>query len=269
MGSGLAPAGSIPACAGEPLSHRLLPAGERVYPRVCGGTRVSRASVPIVSGLSPRVRGNRPRGRRAARLHGSIPACAGEPAAGDVVLIHGRVYPRVCGGTDVCPRVQTADEGLSPRVRGNRIADRELPGRAGSIPACAGEPPGPCGPGRTRRVYPRVCGGTPATSANPMMYTGLSPRVRGNRERPGGAHHRTGSIPACAGEPAYPPTCLRHARVYPRVCGGTAMTISAECRVTGLSPRVRGNLRRGHPCRNPGGSIPACAGEPARQGPGA
>ena len=32
------PAGSIPACAGEPTSWRGTPAGFEVYPRVCGGT---------------------------------------------------------------------------------------------------------------------------------------------------------------------------------------------------------------------------------------
>ena len=32
------PAGSIPACAGEPRRHLAGPRGPRVYPRVCGGT---------------------------------------------------------------------------------------------------------------------------------------------------------------------------------------------------------------------------------------
>ena len=32
-------------------------------------------------------------------------------------------------------------------------------------------------------VYPRVCGGTIATPAVPILAKGLSPRVRGNRNR--------------------------------------------------------------------------------------
>ena len=51
--------GSIPACAGEPDRWDSRDGGQRVYPRVCGGT-------------DPETRG----------LHsiaGSIPACAGEP----------------------------------------------------------------------------------------------------------------------------------------------------------------------------------------------
>ena len=52
---------SIPACAGEPILPQ--PAGRvmRVYPRVCGGTHsLMRYTLPL-AGLSPRVRGNRPR----------------------------------------------------------------------------------------------------------------------------------------------------------------------------------------------------------------
>ena len=71
------------------------------------------------------------------------------------------------------------------------------------------------------------------------------------------------SIPACAGEPRPAEAHLAHQRVYPRVCGGTITPGNAKRRITGLSPRVRGNptLRCG------GGlsqrSIPACAGEPS------
>ena len=50
--------GSIPACAGEPLLKwsPLCPVG--VYPRVCGGARLSTQSAVAVAGLSPRVRGS-------------------------------------------------------------------------------------------------------------------------------------------------------------------------------------------------------------------
>ncbi len=51
-------------------------------------------------------------------------------------------------------------------------------------------------------------------------------------------------------------------RVYPRVCGGTCMTMAVTIVLPGLSPRVRGNHNRikRKACRR--GSIPACAGEP-------
>ena len=71
-----------------------------------------------------------------------------------------------------------------------------------------------------------------------------------------------GSIPACAGEPEPWGQVAARRLVYPRVCGGTYQGGSVMRYYTGLSPRVRGNLRRlviQHPLNR---SIPACAGEP-------
>ena len=50
--------GSIPACAGEPDGAGYQPAGNRVYPRVCGGTAGVFGEPVVGQGLSPRVRGN-------------------------------------------------------------------------------------------------------------------------------------------------------------------------------------------------------------------
>ena len=113
------------------------------------------------------------------------------------------------------------------------------------------------------RVYPRVCGGTVGTDGEWVLAKGLSPRVRGNPvcSAPGARH--AGSIPACAGEPGWPGSPQTPTMVYPRVCGGTQVTIMGDNTLGGLSPRVRGNLSAPlfpHPRR---GSIPACAGEPA------
>ena len=151
-----------------------------------------------------------------------------------------RVYPRVCGGTGLCQTAsipaavspRTGDlvrssgvaTGLSPRVRGNLATMREE--------------------NRRKRVYPRVCGGTPLPLPQPLPCSG--------------------SIPACAGEPrrgepqifligVYPRVCGGTAGgsnpstrwqpgVYPRVCGGTGLCQTASIPASGLSPRVRGNL---------------------------
>ena len=111
--------GSIPAGAGEPSLR-------------CSGTEES-------IGLSPRVRGNRKRQTRYDEVYprgcggtihatiygdeasGSIPAGAGEPVR--ITVVH------------------MANQGLSPRVRGNQ-------GRQNSSTA-------------PEEVYPRGCGGTP------------------------------------------------------------------------------------------------------------
>ena len=132
--------GSIPACAGEPPDagkSYILP---KVYPRVCGGTEGVAAGRFVHIGLSPRVRGNRALENDEGRPPGSIPACAGEPDGGAPTVLAWRVYPRVCGGTNVLTRGSFRFEGLSPRVRGNRALENDERGPAGSIPACAGEP---------------------------------------------------------------------------------------------------------------------------------
>ena len=91
--------GSIPAWAGEPQRTIASNPGGRVYPRVGGGTALSR-KVPFGSqGLSPRGRGNLPHLRKLGPKPRSIPAWAGEP--GDIGPIFSlfKVYPRVGGGT--------------------------------------------------------------------------------------------------------------------------------------------------------------------------
>ena len=157
----LGDARSIPACAGEPGQQRVLHAGKRVYPRVCGGTGGANCRRCRSNGLSPRVRGNPARRRRRPRWRGSIPACAGEPVTCTVAIAPSAVYPRVCGGTKCRSSSSHPTRGLSPRVRGNLL--RRFGGlyAVRSIPACAGEPAAQGGDKRTLTVYPRVCGGTP------------------------------------------------------------------------------------------------------------
>ena len=253
-----------PACAGEPRPVRGAGADPQVYPRVCGGASFRNSLCVAPRGLSPRVRGSRPRPASRPSCPWSIPACAGEPP--------GR------------SRFARVNHGLSPRVRGS------LDRRAGfdfgprSIPACAGEPlgvghfgflrgvyPRVCGGATTRAsgnrsagVYPRVCGGAPTDTSTPSRVSGLSPRVRGSLVVGGGLAKHTGSIPACAGEPMPSAAPRFPSRVYPRVCGGAGRTLVEEGPIWGLSPRVRGSLGVGLDVEHGVGSIPACAGEPSR-----
>ena len=111
--------------------------------------------------------------------------------------------------------------GLSPRVRGNQFIDRCEEINGGSIPACAGEPSSRPQSAGLPRVYPRVCGGTIGAAYDPYESPGLSPRVRGNRDRVGPNRGPAGSIPACAGEPGPGSRLPSQQPVYPRVCGGT------------------------------------------------
>ena len=195
----------------------------------------------------------------------SIPACAGEPGHRRIASAFGWVYPRVCGGTLRGKRKHLRKAGLSPRVRGNQVAE-DLSGiESGSIPACAGEPASCMAAICSSRVYPRVCGGTVAGAAVHAGGLGLSPRVRGNPSLSSPPPTMPWSIPACAGEPSAAWVDLCAAAVYPRVCGGTRLLLVSSSSSSGLSPRVRGNRRLVPPDAGYVGSIPACAGEPQGQ----
>ena len=152
--------GSIPACAGEPLSFVTRPPTLTVYPRVCGGTSCFPLRRMASRGLSPRVRGNPWLRSSPAPPQGSIPACAGEPAQAAGRQTMTGVYPRVCGGTLEQDTAYLQARGLSPRVRGNRRAGYGASIGTRSIPACAGEPGYGHVADRNAGVYPRVCGGT-------------------------------------------------------------------------------------------------------------
>ena len=197
----------------------------RVYPRVCGGTSKHCRSRPDGrwSSVGPNVNKTLAASLRpslvlaAPDVSRSIPACAGEPT-----LFVRRIRRQDRQTEALALLIDSAIvEGLSPRVRGNRIRDH----------ACA----------QTSRVYPRVCGGTRYWSHEDQMRRGLSPRVRGNRHLPRSDFRLSGSIPACAGEPFGPRGCSDGFGVYPRVCGGTAPSPDDLSYFPGLSPRVRGN----------------------------
>ena len=91
--------GSIPACAGEPRKAQHKGCTRTVYPRVCGGTYAAVCAMQPRPGLSPRVRGNLLLRVALDDIHGSIPACAGEPSPSCTKTVSSTVYPRVCGGT--------------------------------------------------------------------------------------------------------------------------------------------------------------------------
>ena len=192
----------------------------------------------------------------------SIPACAGEPGETKVHQRRTQVYPRVCGGAERSDAAEDNDIGLSPRVRGSRLAGLFHGVEPWSIPACAGEPfrSGWCC--WRRRVYPRVCGGATLVCSPPVCGVGLSPRVRGSQHSLACQPRCSRSIPACAGEPEPPRYSGGQSAVYPRVCGGAPLTLWPLCEWRGLSPRVRGSLREELRHHSKPGSIPACAGEP-------
>ena len=113
--------GLSPRVRGNPGGELVIALRPGVYPRVCGGTALTRVPSGRRRGLSPRVRGNLHRGILSVPTGRSIPACAGEPQHRGQQHHVQRVYPRVCGGTQLAARLAINGLGLSPRVRGNRL----------------------------------------------------------------------------------------------------------------------------------------------------
>ena len=208
------------------------------------------------------MRGSLVSQRHDRRELGSIPACAGEPSLHPARRLWAGVDPRVCGGAHRSGCILPPEKGRSSRVRGSRL----LRGRGSlvkrSIPACAGEPYGRRYLQWANRVDPRVCGGATRMKSGAGTEEGRSLRVRGSLVRAVCGGGRLGSIPACAGEPAFRSSPTSSMRVDPRVCGGAALPLAIRRTTRGRSPRVRGSLVAPDDRDQTGGSIPACAGEP-------
>ena len=96
-----------------------------------------------------------------------------------------------------------------------------------------------------------------------VIGAGLSPRARGNQPGITALAVAPGTIPACAGEPWWPPRSEAWPGDYPRVRGGTSHGLRSIWSLAGLSPRARGNRGAGALGLRLLGTIPACAGEPA------
>ena len=133
--------GSIPAHAGEPTSNQVGSSFVRVYPRPCGGARLTVAMETRVPGLSPPMRGSPEARRDQDPQLGSIPAHAGEPSKSSRIPSRTWVYPRPCGGAVILLRHGQPSGGLSPPMRGSRHGVGHDRLGVGSIPAHAGEPP--------------------------------------------------------------------------------------------------------------------------------
>ena len=154
--------GSISACAEAP-SRSLFPLPpQRVYLRVCGGTRDAGGNSQPTRGLSPRVRRHHRHEPPVLDAERSISACAEAPHRRRRVRRAAKVYLRVCGGTFFWSTLPFTIKGLSPRVRRHHGDMKKRQWKKRSISACAEAPTTVsqriCG----ARVYLRVCGGTPS-----------------------------------------------------------------------------------------------------------
>ncbi len=256
--------GPIPAHAGQPAESNCSHATIRAYPRSRGATYARSPACVVFQGLSPLTRGNHRLRRSLQRLHGPIPAHAGQPRSGYRTDRPGRAYPRSRGATCAWRMARTrsrayprsrgatvfelnwkpSERGLSPLTRGNHRGQAHEGGPLGPIPAHAGQPSRQAPrPGQTG-AYPRSRGATVWAAVAAVVAAGLSPLTRGNQEPACGTGALCGPIPAHAGQPASSRLRGSTTGAYPRSRGATDIPRQTGQTQTGLSPLTRGNLVR-------------------------
>ena len=112
--------GIIPAYAGSTIIGVFYSINRRDHPRVCGEHLRSKASLYVLPGSSPRMRGAlRACASRLCR-HGIIPAYAGSTHHLALAFQAVRDHPRVCGEHYYGDMTGLATKGSSPRMRGAR-----------------------------------------------------------------------------------------------------------------------------------------------------
>ena len=176
---GAAKARFIPACAGNTATSSAIAATFSVHPRVCGEHSRASQRIRATGGSSPRVRGTLVDLSRWPDFVRFIPACAGNTAAGERVVLQQAVHPRVCGEHSR-PNIRgNGDAGSSPRVRGTLPCAFDRSTRLRFIPACAGNTVQRVAARASTTVHPRVCGEHVSMGAAASASAGSSPRVRG------------------------------------------------------------------------------------------
>ena len=171
--------GSIPAWAGEAARFHLSWCALWVDPRVGGGSSSGVFASAPWTGRSPRGRGKLEIDQGQRGQGGSIPAWAGEAGGSLGKYRYGRVDPRVGGGSLALQRSKRGSPGRSPRGRGKLAFKTAHLQRFGSIPAWAGEARACTRARLSRRVDPRVGGGSVPDVAVLLAVKGRSPRGRG------------------------------------------------------------------------------------------
>ena len=193
--------GSIPACAGKPLSPGARLGRRGVDPRVRGEADQEEPRMSDAEGRSPRARGSPAPPTAATSNYRSIPACAGKPSKNTPTQSEPQVDPRVRGEAVAAAMGLLRLEGRSPRARGSQPKHPHQVPMDRSIPACAGKPATTAVVATITGVDPRVRGEAEARRAHARVLLGRSPRARGSPSDLLRAEVKGRSIPACAGKP--------------------------------------------------------------------
>ena len=125
---------------------------------MCGEKAIGMIVELIKLGSPPRVRGEVQPTVPIKALLRITPACAGRSALKASTFSTKRDHPRVCGEKAAFAKIETANVGSPPRVRGEGAAASRAPYRRRITPACAGRSIAWILGEPIIKDHPRVCG---------------------------------------------------------------------------------------------------------------
>ena len=189
----------IPTCVGSTKPHPQTTATYPAHPHVCGEHSLTRSSIRLRFGSSPRVWGART----------TYLGCA-------VAL---PAHPHVCGEHNNLPVIHIIQRGSSPRVWGARRALENERTLNRLIPTCVGSTHLSCQRLNLKAAHPHVCGEHGGGLRRPMSRIGSSPRVWGARMVRIRLHGRRRLIPTCVGSTTAARRKKHRAAAHPHVCG--------------------------------------------------
>ena len=176
------------------------------------------------------------------RLHGIIPAYAGNTRSRSFCRVRRRDHPRVCGEHKRPNYPLRRVKGSSPRMRGTPWSCRGRRIAGGIIPAYAGNTMAAIISSNRCRDHPRVCGEHKPLELSRFAQSGSSPRMRGTLADCDISGFVWGIIPAYAGNTKDSIYRRIVPRDHPRVCGEHLVRCCSSPVASGSSPRMRGTL---------------------------
>ena len=219
---GLLLGGIIPADAGNTVAQVRLHVHLQDHPRGCGEHELKPATLHLIPGSSPRMRGTPKGSVRSVGEERIIPADAGNTWTRSAYSNPHGDHPRGCGEHSTSQAIVNLAIGSSPRMRGTHktivsriLALRIIPADAGNTYAKGRSLP-------SVSDHPRGCGEHGRSVVALFSHAGSSPRMRGALMLPASWSTWRRIIPADAGSTHW-----------------CSWACTVQC---GSSPRMRGAL---------------------------
>ena len=253
-----------PADAGKTTQATTSSPNAPDHPRGCGENYSVNAGHQCRLGSPPRMRGKPALPQARLFLAGITPADAGKTLLGILLGVRARDHPRGCGENPLCCLDPAVFTGSPPRMRG-KLGSAGLEGVVLRItPADAGKTARSCARACGSQDHPRGCGENDLFATAAYRMRGSPPRMRGKQNKHFKRARDSRITPADAGKTPSETARKSGLEDHPRGCGENAKGQTADNRLSGSPPRMRGKLPA---CNRPSradGITPADAGKTCR-----